>query len=42
MTQAYLDGLPPRVRDHLTARVVAQLTPVGQHHVIEELLAPAD
>ncbi|MFN3726416.1 MAG: phytanoyl-CoA dioxygenase family protein [Allosphingosinicella sp.] len=39
-TQAYLDALPPRVRDHLTYRVVDRLEPVVQHHVIEGLLKP--
>ena len=37
-TAAYLDSLPPVVRDHLPARVVARLEPVIQHHVIEGLL----
>jgi hypothetical protein len=40
VTRAYLDSLPPRVRDHLTCRVVDQLEPVVQHHVIEGLLEP--
>lgn len=40
VTRAYLDGLPPRVRDHLTYRVVDQLETVVQHHVIEGLLEP--
>lgn len=38
VTQAYLDALPPRVRDHLTYRVAETLTPVLQHHVIDGLL----
>lgn len=41
VTQAYWDGLPTRVRDHLTARVVDSLRPVVQHHVIDGLLEPA-
>ena len=41
VTQAWLDGLPPRVRDHLTHRVADELKPVLQHHVIEGLLEPA-
>lgn len=40
VTQAYLDGLPPRVRDHLTCRVTDRLEPIIQHHVIEGLLKP--
>ena len=40
VTQAYLDSLPPRVRDHLTYRVTDQLQQVIQHHVIEGLLEP--
>jgi len=40
VTQAYLDTLPPRVRDHLTCRVVERLEPVIQHHTIEGLLEP--
>jgi ectoine hydroxylase-related dioxygenase (phytanoyl-CoA dioxygenase family) len=38
VTKAYLDSLPPRVRDHLTYRVADELEPVIQHHVIEGLL----
>jgi hypothetical protein len=38
VTRAYLDSLPPRVRDHLTYRVTDELTQVIQHHVIEGLL----
>jgi hypothetical protein len=40
VTSAYLDSLPPRVRDHLTYRVTDQLEAVIQHHVIEGLLEP--
>ncbi len=40
VTAAYLDGLPPRVRDHLTYRVTDKLEQVIQHHVIEGLLEP--
>ncbi|MEO7240242.1 MAG: phytanoyl-CoA dioxygenase family protein [Sphingomicrobium sp.] len=38
VTQAWLDQLPPRVRDHLTCRVTDALTPVLQHHVIDGLI----
>jgi hypothetical protein len=41
VTSAYLEALPPQVRDHLTCRVVDELKPVIQHHVIEGLLEPA-
>jgi hypothetical protein len=41
VTRAYADSLPPRVRDHLTCRVVDALEPVIQHHVIEGLLEAA-
>jgi hypothetical protein len=41
VTQAYLDSLPPRVRDHLTYRVADALKPIIQHHTIEGLLEPA-
>jgi ectoine hydroxylase-related dioxygenase (phytanoyl-CoA dioxygenase family) len=41
VTRSYLDALPPRVRDHLTCRVVDELRPVIQHHTIEGLLEPA-
>jgi ectoine hydroxylase-related dioxygenase (phytanoyl-CoA dioxygenase family) len=41
VTAAYLDALPARVRDHLTYRVVEELRPIVQHHVIDGLLAPA-
>jgi hypothetical protein len=40
VTAAYLDSLPPRVRDHLTYRVTDKLEQVIQHHVIEGLLEP--
>ncbi len=40
VTRAYLEALPPRVRDHLTYRVVDDLQPIIQHHVIEGLLEP--
>ena len=41
VTRAYLDSLPPRVRDHLTCRLVDTLETVVQHHTIEGLLKPA-
>ncbi|USA60078.1 phytanoyl-CoA dioxygenase family protein [Qipengyuania citrea] len=37
-TAGYLDALPPRVRDHLTYRVVDKPEPVIQRHTIEGLL----
>jgi hypothetical protein len=40
VTRAYLDSLPPRVRDHLTYRVADELEPIIQHHVIDGLLEP--
>jgi len=40
VTRAYLDSLPPRVRNHLTYRVTDALRPIIQHHVIEGLLEP--
>jgi hypothetical protein len=40
VTQHYLDALPPRVRDHLTYRLVEKLETVVQNHVIEGLLQP--
>ncbi len=40
-TRIWLDSVPPRVRDHLTARVVDSLSPVIQHHVIGGLLEAA-
>ena len=39
VTATCLPGLPARVRDHLTCRVVDRLTPVAQNHVIEGLMA---
>jgi hypothetical protein len=41
VTRAYVDALPPLVRDHLTYRVADELEAVIQHHVIEGLLEPA-
>lgn len=41
VTPAYLAQLPPRVCDHLTYRLVDQVTPVIQHHVIDGLLIKA-
>jgi ectoine hydroxylase-related dioxygenase (phytanoyl-CoA dioxygenase family) len=41
VTRAWLDGLPARVRDHLTYRVTDALETVLQNHVIEGLLKPA-
>jgi hypothetical protein len=41
VTSAYLESLPAPVRGHLTCRVVDDLEPVVQHHVIEGLLEPA-
>jgi hypothetical protein len=41
MTRAYLDRLPPRVRDHLACRITDRLEPVVQRHVIEGLLEPS-
>jgi hypothetical protein len=41
VTGSYHHGLPARVRDHLTCRVVDRLETVIQHHVIEGLLKPA-
>jgi hypothetical protein len=41
VTQAYLASLPPRVRDHLTCRVVDRLEPIIQAHTIQGLLEPA-
>ena len=41
VTQAYLDTLPPRVRDHLTYKLAETLRPIEQHHTIEGLLEPA-
>ena len=41
VTRAWLDGVPARVRDHLTYRVTDALETVLQHHVIDGLLKPA-
>jgi len=41
VTRNYAESLPPRVRDHLTYRLVDQLEIVVQHHVITGLLEPA-
>jgi hypothetical protein len=41
MTRAYLDRLPPRVRDHLACRITDRLETVVQRHVIEGLLEPS-
>lgn len=38
VSQSYLNSLPPEVRNHLAFRVVEQLEPVIQNHVIEGLL----
>ena len=40
-TRAWHDALPPRVRVHLTCRIVDRLETVVQHHVIGGLLEPA-
>ena len=40
VTRAYAESLPPRAIDHLTYRLVEELQPVVQHHVIDGLLAP--
>ncbi|MFY0529699.1 phytanoyl-CoA dioxygenase family protein [Archangium gephyra] len=40
LTRRYAESLPPRVRDHLTYRLVDDLEFVIQHHVIEGLLKP--
>jgi hypothetical protein len=40
ITRAFEASLPPRVRDHLTYRVVDELQVVVQQHVIEGLLKP--
>jgi hypothetical protein len=40
ITRDYEASLPPRVRDHLTYRVVDSLNQVIQHHTIEGLLKP--
>lgn len=41
VTSGYLEGLPDQVRNHLTCRIVEELEPVVQHHVIDGLLSPA-
>jgi ectoine hydroxylase-related dioxygenase (phytanoyl-CoA dioxygenase family) len=41
VTRRYLESLPPRVRDHLTYRVVDTLETIIQHHTIAGLLTPA-
>src|SRR6478672_3759911 len=41
ITRAYAQGLSARVTDHLTFRLVDELQPVVQHHVIDGLLKPA-
>ncbi len=40
ITRSYEQSLPPRVRDHLTYRLVDEPEMVIQHHVIEGLLKP--
>jgi hypothetical protein len=40
VTPGYAEALPSRVRDHLHFRLVNQLEPVIQHHVIGGLLEP--
>jgi hypothetical protein len=42
VSRAYADGLPNRVRDHLTYRLVDKPEMVIQHHVIDGLLKPAE
>jgi ectoine hydroxylase-related dioxygenase (phytanoyl-CoA dioxygenase family) len=42
VSKAYADALPPRVRDHLTYRLVETPEMVLQHHTIEGLLKPAE
>lgn len=41
VTQAYLESLPVRVRDHLTCRIVDRLEMIVQAHTIAGLLEPA-
>jgi hypothetical protein len=41
VTRGWLEAQPPRVRDHLTYRMVDELQAVIQHHTIEGLLEPA-
>lgn len=38
VTPAYLAGLPARVRDHLTFRVVDRIETIVQNHIIEKLV----
>lgn len=38
VTPAYVESLPPEVRDHLACRIVDRLEQVVQHHVIEGLV----
>jgi hypothetical protein len=41
VTRSYFQALPESVRDHLTCRLVDELSTVIQHHVIEGLLEPS-
>ena len=41
VTQAWLDGVAPAVREHLLYEVVRQAAPIVQHHMIEGLMAAA-
>lgn len=41
VTQSWLDSVPEQVRGHLTCRIVDELQPVIQHHVIGGLLEAA-
>lgn len=41
VTRTYFDSLPPRVRDHLTYRLVDKIEPVVQAHTIDGLLRTA-
>lgn len=40
VTRGYFESLPPRVRDHLTCRIVDRLEPIVQAHAIAGLLQP--
>lgn len=40
VTLPYLEALPAEIRNHLSYRVVEQLEPVVQNHVIEGLVSP--
>lgn len=40
VTRRYLESLPPRIRDHLTGRLVDELEPIVQAHTIQGLLEP--